>query len=53
MMGLHTMLHCTDVVCFTMILQWNLQIKDTLGAKLLSSFQRLSFRDRFEPICNL
>ena len=34
-------------------IQWNLQIKDTLGAQLLSSFQRLSFGGRFEPICNL
>jgi len=33
--------------------QWNLQIKDTLGAELLSSFRRLSFGGRFEPICNL
>ena len=34
-------------------LQWNLRIKDTLGAELLSSFRRLSFGGRFEPICNL
>ena len=33
--------------------QWNLQIKDTLGAELLSSFWRLSFGGRFKPICNL
>ena len=33
--------------------QWNLRIKDTLGAEVLSSFQRLSFGGRFEPICNL
>jgi len=33
--------------------QWNLRIKDTLGAELLSSFRRLSFGGRFEPICNL
>ena len=35
------------------LLQWNLRIKDTLGAELLSSFQRLSFGGRFKPICNL
>ena len=33
--------------------QWNLRIKDTLGAEVLSSFRRLSFGVRFEPICNL
>ena len=33
--------------------QWNLWIKDTLGAELLSSFRRLSFGGRFEPTCNL
>ena len=35
------------------MIQWNLRIKDTLGAELLSSFQRLSFGGRSEPICNL
>ena len=35
------------------VVQWNLRIKDTLGAELLSSFRRLSFDGRFEPICNL
>jgi len=34
-------------------IQWNLRIKDTLGAELLSSFRRLSFGGRFEPIYNL
>jgi len=34
-------------------LQWNLQIKDTLGAQLLYSFRRLSFGGRCKPICNL
>jgi len=34
-------------------IQWNLRIKDTLGADLLSSSRRLSFGGRFKPICNL
>ena len=33
-------------------LQWNLRIKDTLGAELLSSFRRLSSGGRFKSICN-
>jgi len=48
--------HCSItllvVLCRSSI-QWNLWIKDTLGAELLSSFWRLSFGGRFEPICNL
>jgi len=34
-------------------LQWNLRIKDTLGAEVLSSFRRLSSGGRFEPIGHL
>ena len=30
--------------------QWNLRIKDTLGAEVLSSFRRLSSGGRFKPI---
>ena len=33
--------------------QWNLRIKDTLGAEVLSSFWRLSSGGRFEPIGHL
>jgi len=40
------------LVCKNRI-QWNLRIKDTFGAELLSSIRRLSFGGRFEPICNL
>jgi len=32
-------------------IQWNLRIRDSLGAELLSSFWRLSFGGRFESIC--
>jgi len=41
------------LISFSVLVQWNLRIKDTWGAELLSSFQRLSFGGRFEPICNL
>ena len=34
-------------------IQWNLRIKDTLGAEVLSSFRRLSSGGRFEPIGHL
>jgi len=43
----------TNFFTDTSILQWKLQIKNTLGADLFSSFPRLSFGGRFEPICNL
>ena len=33
-------------------IQWNLRIKDTLGAGLLSFIQRLSSGGRFDSICN-
>ncbi len=32
-------------------LQWNLRIKDTLGARLLSFIRRLSSGGRFDSIC--
>ena len=35
------------------VVQWNLRIKDTLGAEVLSSFRRLSSGGRFEPIGHL
>ena len=35
------------------LIQWNLRIKDTLGAEVLSSFRRLSSGGRFEPIGHL
>ena len=37
----------------SLVLQWNLRIKDTLGAEVLSSFWRLSSGGRFEPIGHL
>jgi len=40
------------LLCLTS-LQWNLRIKDTLGAELLSFFRRLSSGGRFKPICIL
>jgi len=46
--GTHPLV-CHMVHC----IQWNLRIKNTLGAELLSSFRRLSFGGRIEPLCNL
>ena len=48
---------CADMIisscgCITVV-QWNLRIKDTLGAEVLSSFRRLSSGGRFEPIGHL
>ena len=46
-------IECSLLTYTSICVQWNLRIKDTLGAELLSSFRRLSFGGRFEPICNL
>ena len=35
---------------FKSLLQWNLRIKDTLGARLLSFIRRLSSGGRFDSI---
>ena len=40
-------------VFYSYQVQWNLRIKDTLGAEVLSSFRRLSSGGRFEPIGHL
>ena len=44
---------CSFSLMVDKAIQWNLRTKDTLGAELLSSFRRLSFGGRIEPICNL
>ena len=47
---------CASIIlfffCFDFSMQWNIWIKDTLGAGLLSFIQRLSSGGRFDSICN-
>ena len=51
--SINQMFHCT-LICsewtFNSV-QWNLRIKDTLGAELFSFIRRLSSGGRFESVC--